>query len=44
MVASTFLSIVFIPVLYVLIRSLAPGRARRGRQIDAAGETGGAHV
>ncbi len=28
MVASTFLSIVFIPVLYVLIRTLVPGRAR----------------
>jgi HAE1 family hydrophobic/amphiphilic exporter-1 len=26
MVASTFLSIVFIPVLYVVIRTLAPGR------------------
>ena len=29
MLASTLLSIVFIPVLYVVIRSLAPGRARR---------------
>jgi HAE1 family hydrophobic/amphiphilic exporter-1 len=28
MLASTVLSIVFIPVLYVVIRSLAPGRAR----------------
>jgi HAE1 family hydrophobic/amphiphilic exporter-1 len=44
MVASTFLSVVFIPVLYVLIRSLAPGSGKRGRQIEAAGETGGAHV
>ena len=29
MVASTFLSIIFIPVLYVVIRTLAPGRGRR---------------
>jgi HAE1 family hydrophobic/amphiphilic exporter-1 len=29
MLASTFLSIFFIPVLYVVIRSLAPGKARR---------------
>ncbi|MDO8681517.1 MAG: multidrug efflux RND transporter permease subunit [Acidobacteriota bacterium] len=29
MLASTFLSIVFIPVLYVVIRSIAPGRGRR---------------
>ncbi len=30
MLASTFLSIVFIPVLYVTIRTLAPGRVRAG--------------
>jgi HAE1 family hydrophobic/amphiphilic exporter-1 len=29
MIASTFLSIIFIPVLYVAIRTLAPGRPRR---------------
>ena len=29
MFASTFLSIFFIPVLYVVIRSLAPGTVRR---------------
>jgi multidrug efflux pump len=29
MIASTFLSIVFIPVLYVAIRTVAPGRLRR---------------
>ncbi len=29
MMASTFLSIVFIPVLYVVIRTLVPGRPRR---------------
>ncbi|MBY0496595.1 MAG: multidrug efflux RND transporter permease subunit [Cyanobacteria bacterium] len=34
MIASTFLSIVFIPVLYVIIRSLAPGRAHRDRGDD----------
>src|ERR671910_2920238 len=28
MVASTFLSIFFIPVLYVIVRTLAPGRVR----------------
>ena len=31
MLASTFLSIVFIPVLYVVIRTLVPGKARRHR-------------
>jgi len=36
MLASTFLSIFFIPVLYVVIRSLAPGTARRGKSDDAA--------
>jgi Cu/Ag efflux pump CusA len=30
MLASTFLSVVFIPVLYVVLRTLAPGSARRG--------------
>ncbi|MEW6323327.1 MAG: multidrug efflux RND transporter permease subunit [Acidobacteriota bacterium] len=45
MVASTFLSIIFIPVLYVVIRTLAPGRARRGREDDAdAVPLGGAHA
>jgi hydrophobic/amphiphilic exporter-1 (mainly G- bacteria), HAE1 family len=29
MIASTFLSVIFIPVLYVVIRSLAPGTVRR---------------
>ncbi len=45
MIASTFLSVVFIPVLYVVIRSLAPGRPRGGGDAgdDAAGE-GGAHA
>jgi outer membrane protein TolC len=45
MLASTFLSIVFIPVLYVLIRSIFPGRAHRDRTgasgaTSAAGATG----
>jgi multidrug efflux pump subunit AcrB len=34
MIASTFLAIIFIPVLYVAIRSLAPGRGDRGRRTD----------
>jgi len=44
MLASTFLSIFFIPVLYVVIRTLAPGRAHRDRSEDAgaAGSTGAA--
>jgi HAE1 family hydrophobic/amphiphilic exporter-1 len=42
MIASTFLSVVFIPVLYVAIRTLAPGHARaEGLE---AGESGGAHA
>jgi HAE1 family hydrophobic/amphiphilic exporter-1 len=46
MVASTFLSIFFIPVLYVVIRSLAPGKARRKAEDDqlAAAAEGEAHV
>jgi HAE1 family hydrophobic/amphiphilic exporter-1 len=36
MIASTFLSIFFIPVLYVVIRSIAPGRAHRDRTQEAA--------
>jgi outer membrane protein TolC len=36
MVASTFLSIIFIPVLYVVIRTLVPGRAHRAHDIDEA--------
>jgi multidrug efflux pump subunit AcrB len=35
MIASTFLSIFFIPVLYVVIRSLAPGKRRQRRDDDA---------
>jgi HAE1 family hydrophobic/amphiphilic exporter-1 len=34
MLASTLLSVVFIPVLYVVVRSLAPGRVRGGAEDD----------
>jgi len=46
MIASTFLSIFFIPVLYVVIRSLAPGKPRRGADDEAKAATagGGAHA
>jgi HAE1 family hydrophobic/amphiphilic exporter-1 len=44
MITSTFLSVVFIPVLYVTIRSIAPGRGARGRRDGAAEEIGGAHA
>jgi HAE1 family hydrophobic/amphiphilic exporter-1 len=44
MIASTFLSIIFIPVLYVAIRSIAPGRGHRGRLDTQDAETGGAHA
>ncbi|HUF47963.1 MAG TPA: multidrug efflux RND transporter permease subunit [Vicinamibacterales bacterium] len=37
MMASTFLSVVFIPVLYVVIRSTFPGRVRRGAAEPAVG-------
>jgi HAE1 family hydrophobic/amphiphilic exporter-1 len=45
MVASTFLSVIFIPVLYVVIRSLAPGWAR-GAVDDGEGAPveGGPHA
>ena len=46
MIASTFLSVLFIPVLYVIIRSLAPGTLRRTADDDApaAASEGSAHV
>jgi hydrophobic/amphiphilic exporter-1 (mainly G- bacteria), HAE1 family len=44
MLASTFLSIFFIPVLYVVIRSLAPGKVRRGAEDEGAVAVEGAHV
>ena len=44
MIASTVLSVIFIPVLYVLIRSIAPGRVR-GHEIEVAmPEAGDAHA
>jgi hypothetical protein len=47
MLASTFLSILFIPLLYVVIRSLAPGKVTRSEENDHGGqvvENGGAHA
>jgi hydrophobic/amphiphilic exporter-1 (mainly G- bacteria), HAE1 family len=45
MLASTFLSIFFIPVLYVVVRSLAPGKVRRHSDDEAPTvATGAAHV
>ena len=42
---TAFLSVVFIPVLYVTIRTLAPGKTHRGlSDEDLAAERGGAHV
>jgi HAE1 family hydrophobic/amphiphilic exporter-1 len=42
MVASTFLSIFFIPVLYVVIRTLAPGR--EPREVAETAQVGGSHA
>jgi outer membrane protein TolC len=46
MLASTFLSIIFIPVLYVLIRTLAPGKVRGHDEEDEpeAGPAGPGHA
>ena len=45
MLASTLLSVIFIPVLYVVIRSLVPGGGRRGPDEDgAAAAEGGARA
>ena len=46
MLASTFLSVVFIPVLYAVIRTLAPGKVRRKSDEEApvAAAEGTAHV
>ncbi len=43
MLASTFLSIVFIPVLYVIIRTLAPGKGHHVRT-GASGAQGGSRA
>jgi len=50
MLASTVLSVVFIPLLYVTVRTLAPGRTKRHDEDDfddgenVATENGGAHA
>jgi HAE1 family hydrophobic/amphiphilic exporter-1 len=44
MVASTFLSIIFIPVLYVVIRSVAPGKGSRGHHDEAPEVPGATHA
>jgi HAE1 family hydrophobic/amphiphilic exporter-1 len=44
MLASMFLSIIFIPVLYVVIRTVAPGRGTRSHKGDDTVGTGGAHA
>jgi Cu/Ag efflux pump CusA len=45
MLASTFLSIFFIPVLYVVIRTLAPGKVRRkADEAPIAAAEGTVHV
>jgi HAE1 family hydrophobic/amphiphilic exporter-1 len=40
MLASTFLSVIFIPVLYVVIRTWAPGTLRRGAEAAPSVEPG----
>jgi hypothetical protein len=35
MLVSTFLNLVFIPVLYVVVRSLAPGKHREVEEVVA---------
>ena len=44
MIASTILSIIFIPVLYVVIRTLAPGRVRGHEVETAVPASGDAHA
>jgi multidrug efflux pump subunit AcrB len=44
MIASTFLSVVFIPVLYVVLRTIAPGKRGRGAVAEADLSTEGADV
>jgi HAE1 family hydrophobic/amphiphilic exporter-1 len=44
MIASTFLSVVFIPVLYVIVRTIAPGRVRAHGDESAVVAEGGAHA
>jgi HAE1 family hydrophobic/amphiphilic exporter-1 len=44
MIASTFLSIIFIPVLYVIIRTIVPGKIRHAPVATAVATEGPAHV
>jgi HAE1 family hydrophobic/amphiphilic exporter-1 len=44
MIASTFLSVIFIPVLYVSLRTLVPGRVRTSTAVRATGTEEGAHA
>jgi HAE1 family hydrophobic/amphiphilic exporter-1 len=44
MITSTFLSLVFIPVLYVAIRTIAPGRHVRGYKAAEVAEAGESHA
>jgi hypothetical protein len=44
MIASTFLSVIFIPVLYVLLRTWIPGRVRGAARDDRAKDEEGAHA
>jgi HAE1 family hydrophobic/amphiphilic exporter-1 len=44
MITSTFLAVIFIPVLYAAIRTIAPGRRVRVRQETLTPEPGGAHA
>ena len=44
MIASTFLSVIFIPVLYVLLRTWIPGRVRGAARDDRARDEEGAHA
>ena len=44
MLASTFLSIIFIPVLYVVIRTIAPGRGSRGHRDEVPEASGATHA
>jgi len=44
MIASTVLSVMFIPVLYVVVRSVAPGRISLARQEPVSEVPGGTHA
>jgi hypothetical protein len=44
MIASTILSVIFIPVLYVLVRTWVPGRVRGSGLEAATADAEGAHA